>query len=105
MVLIGGTRNFTLNTISDIQGVLGIKYRNHVFYPFLFDHNKHTKSDYFNDFEELLKRLNVNKLNSYVLQLEQLNFPMPDIEILKLYLQHTKQNSYKFATLLKGILQ
>lgn len=80
-------------------------YKNHVFYPFLLGHNKQTKSEYFNDFEELLKRLNVNEINSYVLQLEQLNFTMPDIEILKFYLQHTKQNSYKFVTLLKGILQ
>lgn len=80
-------------------------YKNHVFYPFLSSHSKQTKSEYFNDFEELLKRLNVNKIDSYVSQLEELNFPMPDIEILKFYLQHTKQNSYKFVTLLKGILQ
>lgn len=80
-------------------------YQNHVFFPFLSSHSKQTKSDYFSDFEELLKRLNVNKINPYVLQLERLNFPMPDIEILKIYLQHTKQNSYKFVTLLKGILQ
>ena len=80
-------------------------YKNHVFYPFLLSHNKQTKSEYFSDFEELLKRLNVNKINSYVAQLEELNFPMPDIEILKFYLQHTKQNSYKFVTLLKGIIQ
>jgi hypothetical protein len=80
-------------------------YKNHVFYPFLSSHNKQTKSAYFNDFEELLKRLNVTNLDTYVTQLEELNFPMPDSEILKLYLQYTKQNSYKFVTLLKGILQ
>jgi hypothetical protein len=81
------------------------QYRNHVFFPHLSSHSKQTKSEYFNEFEELLKWLNVNKINSYVSQLEELNFPMPDIEILKTYLQHTKQNSYKFVTLLKGILQ
>ncbi len=80
-------------------------YQNHVFYPFLSSHNKYTKLGYFNDFEELLKRLNVNKLNTYIYQLEDLGFPMPDIEILKRYLEYTKKNSYKFVTLLRGILQ
>jgi hypothetical protein len=80
-------------------------YQNHVFYPYLSQHSKQTISHYFVEFEEHLKWLNILKLNSYVAQLEELNFPMPDIEILKRYLQHTKQNSYKFVTLLKGILQ
>lgn len=80
-------------------------YQNHVFYPFLSSHSKQTISNYFYEFEELLKRLNVNKLNAYVNQLEYLGFPIPDIEILKRYLEYTKKNSYKFVTLLKGILQ
>jgi hypothetical protein len=80
-------------------------YQNHVFYPYLSQHSKQTIAQYFNEFEEHLKWLNILKLNSYVAQLEELNFPVPDIEILKRYLQHTKQNSYKFVTLLKGILQ
>jgi hypothetical protein len=74
-------------------------------YPFLSSHSKQTIANYFYDFEELLKRLNVNKLNSYVNQLEDLDFPVPDVEILKRYLEYTKKNSYKFVTLLKGILQ
>ena len=80
-------------------------YKGHVFYPYLSQHSKQTIAQYFDEFEEHLKWLNILKLNPYVSQLEELNFPMPDIEILKRYLQHNKQNSYKFVTLLKGILQ
>lgn len=95
-----------LNHIEDVETMnWNYYYQNHVFYPFLSSHSKQTIANYFYDFDELLKRLNVNKLNSYVNQLEDLDFPIPDIEILKCYLEYTKKNSYKFVTLLKGILQ
>lgn len=80
-------------------------YENHVFYKFLSGRKKTTKDQYFNEFEELLKVIDVKVIDSYVAQLHELRFPTPNIEILKEYLQNCKQNSHKFVTLLKGILQ
>ncbi|MFC0185601.1 hypothetical protein SAMN04515674_103378 [Pseudarcicella hirudinis] len=80
-------------------------YHNHVFYPFLSGHNRQTIEGFFADFEELLKRLNVNVLDSYVEQIEKENFASPDIEILQKYLWNAKQNSHTFVNHLKGILQ
>lgn len=80
-------------------------YKGHVFYPFLSSHTRKTQEQYFDEFEELLKRLDVSTIKSYVAQLEKLSIPTPDIEILEYYLLQTKKNSHKFVTLLKGILQ
>jgi hypothetical protein len=80
-------------------------YKNHVFFSFLSGHARKTKEQYFDEFDEYLKHLDIRTLRPYVSQLEHLDFPTPDMEILEYYLLNTRKNSHKFVTLLKGLLQ
>jgi len=79
---------------------LGFSER-HIFYPYLRRAVKQTVSRYFDDFEEHLKYINIRKLNTCFLQLEEFGY-VTRKGIIAPYLNEMKQNSSTFVKLLRG---
>lgn len=79
-------------------------YTSHIFYNYLKKSRKATKAEYFEEFREHLRTLNVNKLNSYFQQLRREGFGTALQPILNAYLLEMKQNSATFVNLLKLVI-
>ena len=79
-------------------------YRYHIFYEHL-KRTPHTpKKDYFNAFEECLKRLNVNLLVPCFDQLADHGYPKDKQALILHYLAGMKQKSTNFVNLLRGLI-
>ncbi|HXB92281.1 MAG TPA: HipA family kinase [Puia sp.] len=79
-------------------------FRYHIFYNYLKNSPQAIKKDYFDEFGELLVRLNVKFLEPYFEQLANLGFSRKNGEVIRRYLSEMKQNSTKFVSLLKGLI-
>jgi hypothetical protein len=76
----------------------------HLFYPYLKRAMKKDKQNFFNDFTEYLRMLNINRLNPYFDQLKAEGFDDYSRPIAK-WLDHVKGNNRIFVTKLKGSVQ
>ena len=77
----------------------------HIFYTFLKQSPIRIKKEYFNEFEEYLRRLDVNILNPYFRQLSDVGFSTKNHSLITAYLTGMKQNSVRFAENLKLVIQ
>lgn len=73
----------------------------HIFHKYLKVSWPKFKLEYFSEFEEYLKRLNVNKLEAYFTQLLQEGFKNVNHDLIRIYLNNMKKKSINFVTLLK----
>lgn len=72
----------------------------HLLYPYLKRARKTTKLNYFNDFTEYLRILNLNGLNPYFQSLSQEGFS-PDTALINGWLSQIQQNSTIFVNKLR----
>lgn len=77
----------------------------HIFYTFLKQSPIKIKKEYFNEFEEYLRRLDVNVLIPYFKQLADVGFSTKNHSLIADYLGGMKQNSVRFAENLKAVIQ
>lgn len=106
----------TLNIIDDEDGKAFSKvlerldanhwpnmYEKHLFYSVLKSY-KGSKKSLFDTFEEGLKVLNINKVESYLEELMLEGVAVGARNLLISYLRHLKQNSHRFRNVLLGII-
>jgi hypothetical protein len=79
-------------------------FRDHVFFDYLKHSNKADRQEYFDTFEEYLRTLNVNMLNSYFEQLSGAGFSPKNHILIREYIEQMKRNSSIFAQILKGLI-
>jgi hypothetical protein len=79
-------------------------YRHHLFYEYLKNTAHREKMDYFGEFHECLKLLNINALKPYYEQLRQQGFSTAKHEMTIDYLFQMKQKSANFVNLLRGLI-
>jgi hypothetical protein len=77
-------------------------YERHIFRKYLKKSFRRDKEEYFNVFEENLKFLNINRLNSYFEQLKNEGFSTHNHVRIINYLAVMKINSIKFGNILKS---
>ncbi len=104
--LIDHELTFTVNasTIEDFKNNVWVYFKaNHIFYNFLTKGSLVDKRTYFQDFEDSIKGINFDVLDSYNEQLIKFGHHTEEnYSILKEYLCHIKQNSSKFVFLLRA---
>jgi len=89
--------------IKDLQ--LADKYtKHHLFFQYLKRTKRKTRQNFFNDFQQYLRMLNINMLNPYFTQLRHEGFIDYSAPILN-WVSNVKQNSTIFVDKLKGSLQ
>jgi hypothetical protein len=95
-----------VNTINQLNAldIINQPFKYHIFYYFLKKARKTTKKDYFEVFLEYLRRLNINTLNPYFQQLNNLGFTSVKENTIRGYLTYAKQNSSKFEAFLKSLI-
>lgn len=79
-------------------------FKYHLFYNYIRASWKSNKEEYFNEFEECLKYLNVELLKPYLVQLYNHGFSPKKHNLIIDYLSKVKANSANFANLLKGLI-
>jgi hypothetical protein len=79
-------------------------YRYHLFYDFLKGSSQPSKSEYFHEFEEYLRRLDLKVLDSFFSQLESIGYSARRHEVVRRYLAEMKGKSVNFVSLLKGLI-
>lgn len=94
----------TKNTSVEIFQQIIPSYQYHVFYRYLKLSKSITKIDYFNEFEEYLRTLNVNVLNSYFKQLVDIGFSDKKRLIIENYLLEMKLNLSNFVKLMRAVI-
>lgn len=75
--------------------------RYHIFYDYLYSSWAKSKEQFFYTFEEYLRRLNLKTLDKAFKQLKYYGFSTHRHEMLKEYFEVMKENSSKFATLMR----
>lgn len=75
---------------------LTYNFRKHLFYPLLSSMNSKKKLHLFDEFEELLRNLNINNISLIINKLESLNVSTGQKDIIIDYLSCLKNNSNKF---------
>jgi hypothetical protein len=94
----------TKETIDNFNnGIFNQQYKNHLFYSYL-QHSRKDKLNLFNEFAFYLEGLNLNRLDSYFTQLEQLGFNTHKDLILE-YWQTIKNKSAIFVQILVNSIQ
>ncbi|MBS1601932.1 MAG: hypothetical protein JST42_04640 [Bacteroidetes bacterium] len=78
--------------------------RHHIFRNYLANARKAIKNEFFNSFEEYLRRMNVVGLNIYFQQLMREGYSAERHETIRVWLNHCKQNSTNFVALLKKLI-
>jgi ASC-1-like (ASCH) protein len=78
-------------------------YHHHIFYSYLKSERDSAKRYHFDTFVELLRNLDIEKLNPYFIQLEEYQH-LVNHRLIKEYFYNVKAESDKFATILKGFL-
>ncbi len=78
--------------------------RQHIFYPLLRKGSRQTKSEYFGEFFECLRLLNIHNLTPYFQQLIHIGCCSNQQEITR-WLNEMKRNSVTFVNQLRGSLQ
>jgi hypothetical protein len=86
------------------QGIFNQQYKSHLFYSYLQKSRTEKKLNLFNEFVFYLEGLNLNRIESYFIQLEQLGFNTHKDLILE-YWQTIKNNSAIFAHILVNSIQ
>lgn len=76
-------------------------FKSHIFWRYLQRSHKITKDNFFDGFQEYLKRLNINKLRPFLNQLSSHDYDNARHDQIYEYLEVAKQNSSKFVSLLK----
>lgn len=79
-------------------------YRYHIFYNYLKNSRKDRKSEYFNEFGEYLRLLNINNLNPYFSQLTHYGYSNVKHQLITDYLTEMKGGYTNFVKILKGII-
>lgn len=79
-------------------------YEFHIFHNFLKTNPVKIKKEYFNEFEEYLKYLNVNNLDSYLTQLATNGFSTDKHKLIRNYLTEMKQNSSNFTNVMRSTI-
>lgn len=79
-------------------------YKYHIFYNFLRNSPLRIKREYFHEFEEYLKYLNVNSLSPYFQQLISYGFSNKKHIVITNYLHEMKQNSSNFVNVMRSKL-
>lgn len=80
-------------------------YNQHIFYNFLRDSITRHKTEYFDEFGEYLRLLNLNILTPYFHQLIQARYSPVNHGIITNYLTQMKQNSANFVYLMRAKIQ
>ena len=94
------------NTIDDYHNGIwdASYYKYHIFWDYLKRSRNETKLHYFNTFNEYLRMLNLNSLDSHFQQLNEYGYSTVRHKIIKDYLADMKKNSSNFVNLLKKII-
>lgn len=79
-------------------------FRYHIFYDYLKNSQHGQKMEYFNEFQECLRLLNINVLESYFKQLAKQGFRTWKHEVMIKYLSDMKQKSVNFVDMLRGLI-
>jgi HipA-like protein len=79
-------------------------YRYHIFYEYLKGSSLGLKRDYFEEFQEYLRLLNVNRLKPFYEQLGRHGFSHPKQALTVNYLTEMKGKSANFVNLLRGLI-
>jgi hypothetical protein len=79
-------------------------FRYHIFFDYLKYTPHAVKKDYFNEFEEYLRHLNVDLLDPYFDQLAQYGYSKKNQAVIMSYPEEMKRNSTKFVSLLRGLI-
>jgi len=79
-------------------------YSTHLAYNYLKKSNRAIKIHYFDEFEEYLRRLNINCFDSHLRQLQNYGYGIAKFDIVKSYLEEVKQNSNKFVNMLRSFI-
>lgn len=79
-------------------------FRYHIFYDYLKGTGHSQKMDYFAEFYEYLKYLDINILRPFFDQLADSGFSAAKHDVILGYLADMKQNSGNFVNLLKGLI-
>lgn len=92
-------------TINNINNKIGFRgFEHHIFYDYLKHSNKKVKSSYFIEFEEYLRYLPVNNLDSFLQQLTHFGYVTNKHRDIMQYLQTVRNNSTNFVQLLHGLI-
>jgi hypothetical protein len=78
-------------------------YQNHLFFNLLKSY-RGSKKNLFDTFEESLRVLNINDVQSHIDELENNDIAVGASDLLISYLRHLKQNSNKFRNILLGLI-
>lgn len=76
----------------------------HIFHNFLKNSPPKIKKEYFHEFGEYLKYLNINILDSYFNQLVKHGFPRDKHTLIRSYLAKMKQNSSNFTNVMMSTI-
>jgi len=79
-------------------------YKWHIFHSYLKGTPNRQKREFFNEFAEYLRLLNINGLRPYLRQLEQIGYPTSKHAQVLEYLYYCKRNSATFVTVLKSLI-
>jgi hypothetical protein len=79
-------------------------YRYHIFYEHLKHASQGQKAEFFHEFQECLRLLNVDVLQGYWNQLADHGYPAGRRDLVMGYFEEMKQKSAKFVSLLKGLI-
>jgi hypothetical protein len=79
-------------------------YEYHVFYAHLAAGKPADKLQYFGEFEEYLRTLNINSLSPYIQQLRNHGYKTDKQDIILNYLRTAKMNYSNFANILRSVI-
>lgn len=79
-------------------------YSQHIFVNYLKESIFRHKKEYFGEFEECLRTLNLRKLQPYFSQLVQMGYSSDKHQLITDYLVKMKENSGKFVNILRGAI-
>jgi hypothetical protein len=103
--LIDHELGFNIATSMKLQSFfINPQFMYHIFYDYLCDSWNSTKKDYFNEFCEYLKLLNVNNLSSVFRQLNNCGFHPEQMDNIRNYLLKMKRNCGNFETTLGTLI-
>ncbi|HEV2480665.1 MAG TPA: HipA family kinase [Puia sp.] len=80
-------------------------YRWHIFYEYLRNSRQKSKDEYFHEFEEYLKFLNINELHPYLQQIANYGYPTAKHGLVLDYLELVKKNWSTFVKMIRGLVE
>jgi hypothetical protein len=79
-------------------------YESHIFFTFLKNSTVKQKKEYFNEFHEYLRLLNVETLKPYFEQLSNHGFSDKKYKFIHKYLTEMKENSSNFVNTMRSTI-